>query len=99
MAVGGGGEAAGADEGVAIAGEVEDDRTVWDRADVTARWDRRDRDKRCFIAMTDSLRLSLSLQGLSGEETGLVEIWEERFEIFKSDGVPDQEQYDIVLGL
>ena len=28
MAVGGGGEAAGADEGVAIAGEVEDDRTV-----------------------------------------------------------------------
>lgn len=61
MAVGGGGEAAGADEGVVIAGEVEDDRTVWDRADVTARWDRRDRDKRCFIAMTDSLRLSLSL--------------------------------------
>lgn len=61
MAVGGGGEAAGADEGVAIAGEVEDDRTLWDRADVTARWDRRDRDKRCFIAMTDSLRLSLSL--------------------------------------
>ena len=61
MAVGGGGEAAGADEGVAIAGEVEDDRTVWDRADDTARWDRRDRDKRCFIAMTDSPNLSLSL--------------------------------------
>lgn len=60
MAVGGGGEGGGADDGVAIAEEAENDRATWARYDVAVLWDRRDRVRRCFIAISLSVSLSLS---------------------------------------
>lgn len=57
MTFGGGGEEVGAD-GAAMAGAVEADRTIWVNADVAALWDRRERARRCLIAMFLSHSLS-----------------------------------------
>lgn len=56
-----------------MAGAVEADRTIWVNADVAALWDRRERARRCLVAMF--LSHSLSRVRQTGEE------WKKQLEL------------------